>query len=94
MTYGNTRTGRGRWTPILRPSLGILWTDDADNLGFFQTPNVVADPAPVLVLIDTAYAAGKTTTECFDQLVPAIGSRIETGDLDAWRADRGRVSFR
>jgi hypothetical protein len=94
MTYGNTRAGRGRWTAIMRPSIGILWTDDDDNLGFHQTSNVVVDPTPVLALIDNAQAAGKSATECFDELVLAIGSRVDIGNLDNWKAERGRIRLR
>lgn len=87
MTYGTYRTGTGRWTPVRRPSVGVLWTNDADCLAFFQS-NLDIDPTPVQALIDTADAAGLSATTAFDQLAAAIGSRVDVGDLDDWRPTR------
>lgn len=95
MSYGTTLAGRGRWTTIMRPSIGILWTDDHNALGFHQTSNVDVDPTPVQVLIDNAHAAGKTPTQAFDELALAIGTHIDTGTLLGDRgqfiADRGSL---
>lgn len=89
MTYNTTRAGTGRWTAIARPSIGVLWTDDDQALGFFQAQLAgKIDPTPVQNLIDTAYAAGRAATEAFDQIAAAIGTRIDEGDLDNWRVRR------
>ncbi|MFE7747062.1 hypothetical protein [Nocardia sp. NPDC057455] len=89
MSYSTNRAGTGRWTAIMRPSVGVLWTDDDTALGFFQAQlSGKVDAAPVQNLIDTAYAAGLTARQAFDQLAAAIGSRIDEGDLDNWRPNR------
>jgi hypothetical protein len=82
------RTGHGQWTAIMRPAIGILWVSDSGAIGFQPTKNV--DPTPVTTLIETYQAAGKNAADTFADLAAAIGSRIETGRLDDWRAERGR----
>lgn len=86
MSYHDDRSGHGRWTPVIRPAVGILWTTDAGALGFIPQNGV--DPTPVLTMIDTYDAAGKTARDAFDELLLAIGSAAKTGDVDNWQEDR------
>lgn len=88
VTYPTERTGPGRWCTVITPAAGVLWTDDTDATGFQPAPST--DPQPVTDMLATAYAAGRSATEAFDQLAALIGQRIVTGNLDTWRPDRNR----
>jgi hypothetical protein len=96
MTYNTDRTGQGRWTPAARGSIGILWTNDTDSIGFLPIPRI--DATPVQALIDNAYAAGKTATQAFDETAPFVAPLVngtpivKTGDIDNWREDRRGLS--
>lgn len=86
MPYSTEREGRGRWVTIQKPAAGVLWTDDDDCVGFEAAPNV--DPAPVQAVLDTAFDAGRSATEAFEQLATLVGARLVTGDLGHWIPDR------
>ncbi|WP_037141748.1 hypothetical protein [Rhodococcoides fascians] len=86
MTYSTERAGHGRWTPVLRPAVGILWVTDDGALGFIPQNGI--DPAPMNTLIETYFAAGKTANEAFDELMLIVGSKSQAGDVDDWRPDR------
>lgn len=81
--YPSERIGQGRWSTIIRPAPGILWTDDIANAGFQPAPNI--DPAPVLNLLETYCDASRPVTTAFDELHAAFGTIITAGELSTWR---------
>lgn len=94
MTYGDNRVGQGRWCVIMTPSEGVLWTDDADSLGFQPIPPVggrEVDTAPIDIQIAMAHDAGRSATEAFDAIAAVCGKQIESGDLRNWRKNRQRA---
>lgn len=86
MTYPTERAGHGRWTPVLRPSVGVMWVTDDGSLGFIPQNGI--DPAPMVDLIETFHSAGKSANEAFDALLLIVGSQASSGDVDDWRPDR------
>ncbi|WP_155290223.1 hypothetical protein [Rhodococcoides fascians] len=86
MTYPSERVGHGRWTPVLRPSVGVLWVTDAGSLAFIPQNGI--DPTPMVELIQTFHDAGKSADEAFDALLLIVGSAATAGDVDDWRPDR------
>lgn len=90
--YGTNRDGQGRWAIIQKPAAGTLFTDDDDSTGFLPAPG--ANPEPVNQALTTAYDAGRTATQAFDELAALVGSRIIDGDLGHWRPNRNRSAAR
>lgn len=86
MPYSTIREGRGRWCTIQKPAAGVLWTDDDQAAGFEPAP--LADATAVQTVLDTAFDAGRTATEAFEQLATLVGARLVTGDLGHWTPDR------
>lgn len=92
MTYPQNRAGSGRWCVIQKPAAGVLWTDDAECVGFVPAPNI--DPAPVDAALETAFDAGRTAPQAFYELAALVGSRIIEGNLDNWKPNRNRSAAR
>lgn len=71
--FGVLMSGPGRWAVLVEDGgqlLGVLWTDDRDNLGLIGTD--LTDPdyqAAAWAEIRRAKANGYTATETFDELV-------------------------
>lgn len=93
MTYGNDRTGPGRWCVVMTPCAGMLWTNDTDSVGFQPVPKVdgaTVDPTPLTMQIDAWHDAGRTPTEAFNLLAALVGKNLTTGDLTTWKPAKNR----
>ena len=100
MTYQQNRTGQGRWATVLAPHPGILWTNDADSIGFQPIGKVAAENGPdgiidydgadLRELIDDLHAAGKTATDAFNLLAKLHGQNLQAGDLATWKPAKMR----
>jgi hypothetical protein len=84
--YAQDRHGQGRWVRLHRfgGSIGMLWTDDAQALGFIPEPG--ASVAVLVRSIRSACALGTPTSWVFDDHASWSGQDhwagpVERGDL-------------
>ena len=82
--FGARMSGAGRWVPldIGLARVGVLWTDDGDNLGLYATPTT--DPrrnARWVRGIRKLYAQGVSAREAFDLLADAADAETSQGNL-------------
>ena len=86
--FGARMSGAGRWVPldidvgIGLARVGVLWTDDGDNLGLYATPTT--DPrrnARWVRGIRKLYAQGVSARDAFDLLADAADAETSQGNL-------------
>ena len=82
--------GRGRWctvhAPMLAPSLGILYTNDQDVLGFLPEPAIKRPDAPAIshligVGLREAAALGRPVSDVFDAWAARAGQGLACGQV-------------
>ncbi|QHB37299.1 hypothetical protein SEA_GUDMIT_71 [Gordonia phage Gudmit] len=83
----STRTGPGRWSIVMTPCYGVLWTNDIDAVGFVsigQVADTIFDSIDIDDQIQANIDAGRTATETFDGLAKLIGKSVSEGELANW----------
>lgn len=82
------RVGLGRWSTVMTPCPGVLWTNDVDAVGFLaigQVGDTIFDSIDIDDTIQAHVDTGKTATEVFERVAGMVGKSISEGDLTTWR---------
>lgn len=91
------RSGPGRWSVVMTPCPGVLWTNDVDAVGFQpvdQVSETVFDSTDIDEQIKMGVDAGRTATEIFDRTAPLVGKSIHEGELSNWGKPTTRLTMR
>ncbi|QAY05807.1 hypothetical protein SEA_VASANTI_69 [Gordonia phage Vasanti] len=90
------RTGPGRWSVVMTPCPGVLWTNDTDAVGFVaigQVADTIFESIDIDDQIQAGVDAGRTATQVFDGMAALVGKSISEGELTNWGRPTTRLKL-